>query len=128
VWGHWQETAESCTPAVHPVLLIHAPDELPVVDHVTMVPSLPAYDPLLHHMALVLQFALATEGEEGQLYAESLTNALVIHFLRRYAAARPALRVGSGGLSPYKLRRTIAYIQPIWPRSYPWSRSPPWHR
>ena len=111
VWGHWQETAESCTPAVHPVLLIHAPDESRAVDHVTMVPSLPASDPLLQHMALVLQAVLAAEAEGGQLYAESLTNALVVHFLRRYAAARPSLRVGSGGLSPYKLRRTIAYIQ-----------------
>lgn len=111
VWGHWQETAESSTTAVHPVLLIHAPDESRAVDHVTMVPSLPVYDPLLHHMALVLQSALAAKGEEEQLYAESLTNALVVHFLRRYAAARPSLRVGSGGLSPYKLRRTIAYIQ-----------------
>jgi AraC family transcriptional regulator len=81
------------------------------VDHVTMVPSLPAYHPLQHHMALVLQSGLAAEGGEGQLYAESLTNALVVHYLRRYAAARPSLRVGSGGLSPYKLRRTIAYIQ-----------------
>ena len=35
----------------------------------------------------------------------------MVHFLRRYAAARPSLRVGGGGLSPYKLRRTIAYIQ-----------------
>jgi hypothetical protein len=96
---------------VHPVLLIHAPDESRAVDYVTMGPSLPASDPLLQHIALVLQAVLAAEAEEGQLYVESLTSALVVHFLRRYAAARPSLRVGSGGLSPYKLRRTIAYIQ-----------------
>ena len=47
----------------------------------------------------------------GSLYAESLTDALVVHFLRRYAAMRPSLRVVTGGLSPYKLRRTTAYIQ-----------------
>jgi AraC family transcriptional regulator len=62
-------------------------------------------------MALVLQSALAAEGEEGQLYAESSSNALVVHFLRCYAAARPSPRVGSSRLWPYKPRRTIAYIQ-----------------
>jgi hypothetical protein len=40
VWGHWQETVELCTPAVHPMLLIHAPDESRAVDQVTLVPAL----------------------------------------------------------------------------------------
>ena len=47
----------------------------------------------------------------GQLYAESLADALVLHFLRRYAAARPSLRQVTGGLAPYKLQRTTAYIK-----------------
>ena len=62
-------------------------------------------------MALVLQAVLAAEAEEGQLYAESLTHAPVVHFLRRYAAARPIRRGGSAGLLPSKWRRTIADIQ-----------------
>jgi AraC family transcriptional regulator len=81
------------------------------VEHVLIVPSLPAHDPLLQHLALVLQAALEGRGLAGRLYAESLTDALVVHFLKRYAAARPSLREVSGGLSPSKLQRTIAYIQ-----------------
>ena len=76
-----------------------------------IVPSLPAHDPLLQHLALVLQAAVEGEGVAGQLYAESLADALVVHFLKRYAAARPSLQEVTGGLSPYKLRRTTAYIQ-----------------
>jgi len=76
-----------------------------------LVPSLHAHDPLLHHMALVRQAAIEGEGVAGHLYAESLADALVVHFLRRYAAARPSLQEVTGGLSPYKLRRTLAYIQ-----------------
>jgi AraC-like DNA-binding protein len=111
VWVHWQETAESCTPAVRPMLIIHGPYDAREVERVMMVPSLPAHDPLLQHLALVLQAAIEGEGVAGRLYAESLIDALVVHFLKRYAAARPSLQEVTGGLSPYKLRRTTAYIQ-----------------
>jgi AraC family transcriptional regulator len=69
------------------------------------------HDPLLQHLALVLQSAVEGEGVAGQLYAESLADALVVHFLKRYAAVRPSLQEVTGGLSPYKLRLTTAYIQ-----------------
>jgi AraC family transcriptional regulator len=111
MWGHWQATAESCPATVHPVLLMHATDELLQADRVTIVPTLNAHDPLLQHLALVLQAAIEGEGVAGRLYAESLIDALVVHFLRRYAAAQQSQCEGTGGLSPYKLRRTIAYIQ-----------------
>jgi AraC-like DNA-binding protein len=111
VWVQWQETVESCTPAVRPMLLIHGPYDALEVDRIMMVPSLPAHDPLLQHLALVLQTAVKGEGVAGQLYAASLIDALVVHFLKRYAAVRPSLQEATGGLSPYKLRRTTAYIQ-----------------
>ena len=59
----------------------------------------------------MLQVALEGEGVAGQLYAKTVADALAVHFLRRYAAARPALGEVTGGLSPSKLRRTTAYIQ-----------------
>jgi hypothetical protein len=68
VWVHWQEKTESSTPAVHPVLLVHALDASLQGEHITIVPSLHLRDPLLHHIALVLQATIAAEGEAGQLY------------------------------------------------------------
>jgi AraC-like DNA-binding protein len=111
VWVHWREKTESPTLSVHPALLMHASDKSLQADRVTIVPDLNAHDPLLQHMALVLQAAIEGEDVEGHLYAESLADALVVHFLRRYAAARQSLRELTGGLSPYKLRRTTAYIK-----------------
>ena len=90
---------------------MHASDGSLQADRVTIVPYLNAHDPLLQHLALVLQAAVEGEGLAGQLYAESLADALVVHFLRRYAAARQSLGELPGGLSPYKLHRTTAYIQ-----------------
>jgi hypothetical protein len=110
VWVDCQETVKSRTPAVRPMLIIHGPYDSLEVDRVMIVPSLPAHDPLLQHLALVLQAAVEGEGAAGQLYAESLADALVVHFLKRYAAARPSLQELTGGLSPYKLRRTTARL------------------
>jgi Bacterial regulatory helix-turn-helix proteins, AraC family len=111
VWGHGQDTAQPYTPAVHRVLMIHGPYDSRKVQRVMILPSLPAHDSLLQHLALVLQVALEGQGVTGQLYAESLADALVVHFLKRYAAARPSLREVTGGLSPSKLRRMMAFIQ-----------------
>jgi len=110
-WVQWQETPASCTPAVRPMLTIHGPYDMPVADRVMILPSLPAHDPLLQHVALVLQAAVEGEGAAGQLFSESLADALVVHFLKRYTAAQPSLQAVTGGLAPYKLRRTTAYIQ-----------------
>jgi AraC-like DNA-binding protein len=111
VWAPRPEQPASFPLSVHPALLVHAASESLQADRVTIVPALPAHDPLLRHIALVLQAALEGEGGAGQLYAESLADALVVHFLRRYTAARPCLRAVSGRLSPYKLRRTTVYIK-----------------
>jgi AraC family transcriptional regulator len=92
VWVSWQEAAASCTPAVHPLVIIHGPYDAREVARVRLVPSLPAHDPLRQHLALVLQAAVEGEGVAGQLYAESLADALVVHFLKRYAAARHSRR------------------------------------
>jgi AraC family transcriptional regulator len=93
------------------MVIVHGPYDSPDLDRVIIVPSLPVHDPLLQHLALVLQTAVEGEGVAGQLYSDSLADALVGHFLKRYAAARPSLREVTGGLLPYKLRRTITYIQ-----------------
>ncbi len=111
VWVHWREKTESPTPSVYPALLMHASYESLQADRVTIVPYLNAHDPLLQHIALVLQAAIEGEGAAGHLYAESLADALVVHFLRRYAAARQSVRKLTGALSPYKLRRTTTYIE-----------------
>jgi AraC family transcriptional regulator len=111
VWLPWPEQPMSPTPAVHPALLVHAPYASPQAEHVTMMLTLHAHDPLLNHMALLLQAAIEGEDEAGWLYAAVLADALVVHFLRRYAASRPLLRQATGGLAPCKLRRTIAYIE-----------------
>ena len=96
---------------VHPVLLVHTRDEALHVPYSALVLHLPMYDPLHRHIALVLEAERDATDVAGQLYAQALADALVVHFLRRYAASQSSLGKGSGGLPPYKLQRTTGYIQ-----------------
>jgi AraC family transcriptional regulator len=59
---------------------------------------------------LALQAKRAAESAAQRCYAEALTNALAVHFLKRYAAAHQTEGAVPSGLSPHKLRRATAYI------------------
>jgi AraC-like DNA-binding protein len=111
VWVPWPEQTKSPMSAVRPVLLVHTLHEALQAERLTIVPSFTVPDPLLDHIALVLQAALEGESLNRKLYVQSLTDALVVHFLRRYGTARHVLGKVREGLSPYKLRHTIAYIK-----------------
>jgi len=77
---------------------------------VELVLHLPINDPLQSHIAQVLQAAVDAESEAGQMYAEVLAGALAVHFLRRYTTSQPAECAVRGGRVPYKLQRTLTYI------------------
>jgi AraC-like DNA-binding protein len=93
VWVYREGHAECITLYVHPVLLVHGASHL------------------LHHIALVRQAEIKPEGVSGHLYAETLTNALAVHLLRRYGTCRPSAGACPSKLSKPKLRRTTAYIE-----------------
>ena len=111
VWTPYRAQLASFTLSVHPILFVHSFHETCPAEHVEIVPDLREHDPLLHHMALVLQTEIEGEGINGRFYVETLVDALAVHFLRRYRASRRSPREVTGGLSPYRLRRTTAYIK-----------------
>ena len=111
LWVPSQQKIASLTPLVHPALLVHTLYESLPVEYAELALHLPMHDPLHHHIALMLQTASDAEDVAGHLYAQALADALVVHFLRRYAASQVALGEVSGGLQPYKLQRTTVYIQ-----------------
>lgn len=111
VWVRWGEQPASFTPVVRPALLIRSFRESAPAAPITIVPSLPVRDPLLQHLALVLQAKIEGKSAAERLYAEVLANALAVHFLKRYVASQHLQEEVAGGLSPYKLRRTTAYIR-----------------
>jgi AraC family transcriptional regulator len=111
VWICREEPATSFPPTVFPALLVHTVSTALPTQYVELVPHFHANDPLLHHLAFVLQATSNAASTAERLYAEVLTTALAVHLLRRYAACRPTVPEMPGGLSPAKLHRTVEYIQ-----------------
>ena len=111
VWVHQSVPGACLPPVVHSALLVQTVSTTCQGACAEIAPHLPVADPLRHHMGLVLQTAFEAEGETDRLYAESLADALAVHFLRRYAACGAIAPSVPHGLLPAKLRRAIAYIE-----------------
>lgn len=109
-WAQQKEHTSPEAPPGHPVVLVYATSSPRQIQGAEIVPRLQPHDPLFQHLILVLQAAQATQSVAERLYAESLTNALAVHFLKRYVGAEPIDSPISSGLPPHKLRRAIAYI------------------
>src|SRR4029453_18383242 len=79
LWVHGQREEPGITPTGHPALLVQTVSASLHVPYTPLVLHVPRHDPLLHHMALVLQAAVDAEDVAGGLYAEALANALAVH-------------------------------------------------
>jgi AraC family transcriptional regulator len=94
-------------------------------DRIELMDCFSRYDPHLHQIAIMLLAELKSGGIMGELYVESLTQALVIHLLRHYSSLQPALaepilgtrRYANGtiiadrhSLIPSRLQQSIDYI------------------
>jgi AraC family transcriptional regulator len=64
----------------------------------------------LHHIAMLLVAELQTDSIMGQLYIESLTQALAIHLLRYYSTFTQPITVGNKCLTHTRLQQAIEYI------------------
>lgn len=80
------------------------PDQIEIVNHLA-VP-----DPQLEYIGLALMQELVTGCLGGRLFGESLATALAVQLLQKYSATKPVIPEFKGGLSKYKLRRVIEYI------------------
>jgi AraC family transcriptional regulator len=95
---------------LEPATLARAACESATADQVELVPQLQICDPLIQHMGLALKAELEAGGTDSRLYAESMATALSAHLLRRYCSHPQQIKDYTGGLSKYKLRQTINYI------------------
>lgn len=79
-------------------------------DCVELVPQFAIQDQLIYQIGLALQVELQSQGSNGRLYAETMTNALAVHLLRHYSTQRHRTVDYNGGLPQHKLRLVVDYI------------------
>jgi AraC family transcriptional regulator len=80
-------------------------------DSVELVEQHGVLDPALLHIAMALRDGVRAGRADDAMYAESLSLALAVHLLRRYAAVPVGLQRLRGGLSQEKLMLAVEYIQ-----------------
>ena len=68
-------------------------------------------DPVVYQIVLALKTELETSPLNNRFYAESAATFLSAHLIKHYTTRKPVFPEHTKGLSPYKLRRVIDYIQ-----------------
>ena len=77
---------------------------------VELLPSFQTRDPQLESLLGLLHAEVRRNGQMGQLYSESLTNALAASFLQNHASTQPQVAQYESGLGDHKLLLVTRYI------------------
>ncbi|NJK27825.1 MAG: helix-turn-helix transcriptional regulator [Coleofasciculaceae cyanobacterium SM2_3_26] len=95
-----------------PALMMRVADEIAGIDAsaVRLVDRLAIRDPFVERVGLLLLQELQSGGVAGRLYAESLACALAVHLLREHSNLCKHSLVPKNGLTQYRLREAIAYV------------------
>jgi AraC family transcriptional regulator len=80
------------------------------IDRLDLVNCLGKQDLQLYHVAMLLLAELQSGGIMGRLYAESLTQVLVIHLLRHYSTFAKPIASENRSLTHTSLQQAIDYI------------------
>jgi AraC family transcriptional regulator len=111
--ARWQSEGEFLVLSLDPSFFNQVILESLGLQPVELIPQFATPDPLVQQIGLTLKSELKSEGIGSRAYIESLTNTICMHLLRHYSAYGKILPQTSQGkgLSQWKLRQVIAYIQ-----------------
>lgn len=108
----WDQESEFLQLHFTPETLVQISEETWGNDRSELAPQPSTFvDPLILQMGLALKAALENEGTNSRLYADSMTQALVVHLLSRYSTRKKAILGVPGSLSQQQTKSVIDYIQ-----------------
>lgn len=93
-----------------PTFVAHAAYESINLGEIELNLALQKTDPLVCQIILALQKVLATDATNSCFYAESMATALAAHCLRNYSTYKHVLQEYADGLSKYKLKQALEYM------------------
>ncbi|MEL6319333.1 MAG: AraC family transcriptional regulator [Cyanobacteria bacterium J06626_14] len=109
-YARWDTEHRYLILSLDPITFLSAVQSAESWDKAELLPHFATADPLIHGIGLALKAELESDGLGGQLYVDSLCNALRNHLLRHYTAQRPLLSAQAGGLPTYRLQQVLEYI------------------
>jgi AraC family transcriptional regulator len=109
-WHRWDREINLLLLNLDIGLLTRNALELLETDRVELLSRFVIEDPLIHQIGIALKTELLSNDSGGQLYAETMANALAVHLLRRYSTQGHQTITWKGGLSQHKLSLVTDYI------------------
>jgi AraC family transcriptional regulator len=106
----WAGPTHRIAVAIHPRLLTNALDETAHETDIELTEHWDLIDPHINALLLEMAADLNDGSPAGQIYGESLGNALAVYLLKRYAVRSQSPVVYKGGLPEYRLKRVLDYI------------------
>jgi AraC family transcriptional regulator len=106
----WRGPTQRITVAINERLLINAIDETSHERDVELTEHWNLSDPHILAVLHAMRTDLSAGSPAGRLYGETLADALAVYVIRRYAVRRYSPLPIRGGLSSYRLRRVLEYI------------------
>ncbi len=93
--------------SLEPEKLAHS---VSLTDVVELATCFQKADPLILGIGLALKTEVESKGNSDRLYIDSLTNTLSLHLLSHYSTKKVSIPEYTDGLSKYKLRQIVEYI------------------
>jgi AraC family transcriptional regulator len=106
----WEGPTDRIAVAIHPSLLVSSLDETADKNDIELSEHWNLTDPHIAAVLRAMTVDLGAGSPAGQLYGESLANALAIYLLHRYAVRPHIPAIFKGGLPRYRLKRVLDYI------------------
>jgi AraC family transcriptional regulator len=106
----WDEEYEYLAIDLNPDYVVQTALEINLAPRFELLEIYKTEDPLIQHIALTLLAEASSQEPAGRLYAESLSQTLVLHLLKNYSTANYQQTNFNGGLSGYKLRHATEFI------------------
>ncbi len=105
----WENEYEFMLLCIEPTLFTQSLNELVDSNFVELTPHFARQDPLVYQLGLALRAELETGASGSRLYAEALSNTLLMHLLRHYSLHKNTSDY-SGRLAKVQLEQVVIYI------------------
>lgn len=111
-WSAWDSPSKFAVLSIQPQALRKIAPETVNPDKIELLPAFakPKPDALIASIGNSIKQQLQTDPDGCDFYVEHLKNALLAHLLKNYCAIEHPLKSIGNGLSPYKLKQAIEYI------------------
>lgn len=107
----WNRETEFFNLFLEPAFLTQVGYDVFGSDRIELIPHLAAlFDPFLQQISFALKTSLEVDGENSNLYADSMVQALVVHLLCRYSSCCRQIKPITGGFTQQQWRQVSSFI------------------